>query len=48
MEDNPSQRKCQDQSSHPSLSHIEQEYQESFIQRNIHCQQNSNERLEYL
>ena len=35
MEDNPSQRNCQNQLSHPSFSHIEQECQESFIQGKI-------------
>ena len=44
-EDNPSQGNCW---SHPSLSHIEQEYQESLIQGKIHNQQNSNEGLRYL
>ena len=43
--DNLSQRNCQNQLSHPGLSHIEQEYQESFIQGKIHNQQNSNEGL---
>ena len=47
-EENPSQRNCQNQLSHPSLSHIEQECQESLIQGKIHIQQNSNEGLEYL
>ena len=36
QEDNHSQRNCQNQLSHPSLSHIEQECQESLIQRKIH------------
>ena len=46
-EDNPSQRNCQNQLSNPGLSHIEQEFQGSFIQENIYNQQNSNEGLEY-
>ena len=47
-EDNPSQRNCQNQLSHPGLSHIEQECQESLMQGKIHIQQNWNEDLEYL
>ena len=47
-EDNLLQRNCQNQLSHPGLSHIEQECQESLIQGKIHDQQNSNEGLEYL
>ena len=47
-EDNLSQRNCQNQSSHPGLSHIEQECQENLIQGKIHIQQNWNEALEYL
>ena len=39
-EDNLSQRNCQNQLSHPGLSHIEQECQESLIQGKIHNQQN--------
>ena len=35
-EDNPLQRNCQNQVSHPGLSHIEQECQESLIQGMIH------------
>ena len=46
-EDNLSQRNYQNQLSHPGLSHIEQECQESLIQGKIHNQQNSNEGLEY-
>ena len=46
-EDNLSQRNCQNQLSHPSLSHTEQECQKSLIQRKIHNQQNLNEGLEY-
>ena len=46
-EDNLSQRNCQNQLSHPGLSHTEPEFQESLIQRKIHNQQNSNEGLEY-
>ena len=47
-EDNLSQRNCQNQLSHPGLSHREQECQESLIQEKIHNQQNSNEGLKYL
>ena len=43
--DKPSQRNCQNQLSHGSLSHIEQECQESFIQREVHIQQNSSKDL---
>ena len=39
-EDSLSQRNCQSQLSHPSLSHIERECQESLIQEKIHIQQN--------
>ena len=46
-EDNLSQRNCQNQLSHPGLSKIEQECQESLTQGKIHNQQNSNEGLEY-
>ena len=46
-EDNPSQRNCLNQLSHPSLSQIEQECQESLIQGKIHIQQNSNKDLKY-
>ena len=46
-EGNLSQRNCQNQLSHPDLSHIEQECQESLIQGKIHNQQNSNEGLKY-
>ena len=46
-EDNPSQRNCQNQLSHQSLSPIDQECQESKIQGKIHIQQNWNEGLEY-
>ena len=46
--DNPSQINFQNQLSHPSLSHIEQEYKESFIQGKIHVQENWNEGLIYL
>ena len=45
---NLSQRNCQNQLSHPGLSHIQQECQESLIQGKIHNQQNSNEGLKYL
>ena len=47
-EDNLSQKNCQNQLSHPGLSHTEQECQKSLIQGKIHNQQNSNEGLEYL
>ena len=47
-EDNLSQRNCQNQLSHPGLSHIEQECQESLSQEKIHSQQNLNEGLKYL
>ena len=46
--DNSSQRNCQNKLSHPSLSHIQQECQESLIQKKINIQQNWNEGLEYL
>ena len=46
-EDNLSQRNCQNQLSHPSLSHIEQECQESLIHSKTHIQQNWNEGLIY-
>ena len=46
-EDNLSQRNCQNQLSHPGLSHTEQECQESLIEGKIHNQQNSNEALKY-
>ena len=47
-EDNPSQRNCQNQLGHPSLSHIEQECKKSLIQGKIHIQQSSKEGLKYL
>ena len=47
-EDNLSQRNCQNQLSHPGLSHIEQECQESLIQGKILIQQNWKEGFEYL
>ena len=47
-EDNPSQRNCQNQLSHPDLTHTEQECQDSLIQGKIHKQQNLNEGLKYL
>ena len=47
-EDSPSQRNCQNQLSHPRLSHIQQECQESLIQEKIQIQQNSNKGFEYL
>ena len=40
LEDNISQRNGQNQLSNPSLSHTEQECQESLIQGKIHIQQN--------
>ena len=46
-EDNLSQENCQKQSSHPGLSHTEQECLESQIQGKIHNQQNWDEGLEY-
>ena len=46
-EDNPLQRNCQNQWSHPTLSHIEQECQETLIEGKIHIQRNWNEDLEY-
>ena len=46
-EDNLSQGNCQNQLSHPGLSHTEQECQESLIQGKIHNQQNLNEDLKY-
>ena len=46
-EDNLSQRNCQNQLSHPGLSHTEQECLESLIQGKIQNQQNSNEVFEY-
>ena len=47
-ENNLSQKNCQNQLSHPGLSHTEQECQESLIQGKICNQQNSNEGLKYL
>ena len=47
-EDNPSQRNCQNQLSHLSLSQIEQECQESLIQGKICIQQNLKEGHKYL
>ena len=46
-EDNLSQRNCQNQLSHSSLSHTEPECQESLIQGKIHIQQNSKEGLQH-
>ena len=46
-EDNLSWRSCQNQLSHTTLSHTEQDCQESLIQGKISNQQNSNEGLEY-
>ena len=42
-EDNDSQRNCQNQSSHPSLSHIEQECKERLIQGKTYIPQSLNE-----
>ena len=46
-EGNSSQGNFQNQLSNPSLSHMEQECEESLIQRKIHVQQNSKEDLGY-
>ena len=46
-EDNLSQKNCENQLSHPGLSHTEQEWHESLIQGKIHNQQNSKEGLKY-
>ena len=46
-EDKLSQRNWQNQLSHPGLSHMEKECQESLIQGKIHNQQNSNEGFKY-
>ena len=46
-EDNLLQRNSQNQLSHPGLSHIEQECQESLIQGKIQNQQNWNKGLKY-
>ena len=48
QQDNPTQRNCQNQLSHPSLSHIEQECQECLIQGKIHIQKNSKEGLKII
>ena len=45
MEDNPSQRNCQNQLSHPSLSHREQECQECLIKGKTHTELNLREDL---
>ena len=47
-EDNLSWRNCQNQLSHPGLSHTEQDYQESLIQGRVCTQQDLNEGLKYL
>ena len=47
-EDNLSQRSCQNQLSHPGLSHTEQGCLESLIHGTIQNQQNSNEVFKYL
>ena len=44
-EDNYSQRNCQNQLSHPSLSHIEQQCHKRLIKGKILIQQNLNEGL---
>ena len=44
-EDNLPQKNCQNQLSHPSLSHAQQECHESLIQRKIYIQQNLNKDL---
>ena len=46
-EDNPLHINYQNQLSHSSLSHTEQERQESVIQGKINIQQNWNEDVEY-
>ena len=46
MEDNLSQRNCQNQLSHPGLPYTEQECQETLIQEKIHSQRNLNEGLD--
>ena len=46
-EDNLSQRNCQNQLSHPDLSHTDKERQKSLIQGKIWNQQNLNEGTEY-
>ena len=45
---NLSQGNCQNQLSHPGLSHTKQECQENLIQAKICNQQNSNEGLKHL
>ena len=47
-ENKPLQINCQNQMNHPSLSHTEQESQESLIQGKIHIQQNWNEGPKHL
>ena len=37
------ERNCKNKLSHPTLSHIDQEFQESLMQGKIHIQQISNE-----
>ena len=44
-EDNLSQRNCQNQLSHPGLSHTKEECQGSLIQGKIHNQKNLNKAL---
>ena len=45
--DNPSQRNCQNQLSHPGLYHIEEECHESLIKGEIRNQKNLNKGLKY-
>ena len=47
-EGKPSQINCQNQWSHQSLPHIEQEFQGSLIPGKIHIHQNWDEGLKYL
>ena len=47
-EDNLSQGNCQNQLSHPGLTHTEEKCQESLIQAKIQNQQNSNKGHKYL
>ena len=46
-EDDPSQRNCQNQLSHPSLSYIERRCQGRLIQEKVHILQNSNKEPNY-
>ena len=45
---NPNNNNKKKKSSHPSLSHIEQECEENLIQGKIHIQQNRNKGLKNL